>query len=112
VCFFELSWVVLSLAVECLLEQTVGGRLVVTDDWSGDDSLERGIALRHLTKEINSRAKGKQACAQSPEGSLVGPVAAKEVKAVKLSAIQLDSSTVSDFKLACFRAYIKSTKQS
>jgi hypothetical protein len=33
------------------------------------------IALCRLTKEINSRAKWKQACAQSPEGSLVGLVA-------------------------------------
>jgi hypothetical protein len=37
---------------------------------------------------------------------------AKDVKAAKLAAIQLDFPTVSDFMLTCFHAYMKSTKQS
>jgi hypothetical protein len=35
----------------------------------------------------------------------------KDVKAAKLAAIQLDFPTMSDFMLACFHAYMKSTKQ-
>jgi hypothetical protein len=35
----------------------------------------------------------------------------EDVKAAKLAAIQLDFSTVSDFMLACFHAYMKSKKQ-
>jgi len=35
----------------------------------------------------------------------------KDVKAVKLAAIQQDFPTVSDFMLACFHAYMKSGKQ-
>jgi len=35
----------------------------------------------------------------------------KDVKAVKLAAIQQDFPTVSDFMLACFHAYMKSDKQ-
>jgi hypothetical protein len=35
----------------------------------------------------------------------------EDVKAAKLAAIQLDFSTVSDFMLACFHAYMKSGKQ-
>jgi hypothetical protein len=35
---------------------------------------------------------------------------AKDVKAAKLAAIQLDFSTVSDFMLACFHAYMKAGK--
>ncbi len=34
-----------------------------------------------------------------------------EVKAAKLAAVQDDFSTVSDFMLACFHAYMKSRKQ-
>ena len=34
----------------------------------------------------------------------------EDVKAVKLAAIQMDFSTVSDFMLACFHAYMKSKK--
>jgi hypothetical protein len=36
---------------------------------------------------------------------------AKDVKAAKLAAIQLDFPTVSDFMLACFQAYMKTRKQ-
>jgi hypothetical protein len=35
---------------------------------------------------------------------------AKDVKDAKLAAIQLDFPTVSDFMLACFHAYTKSTR--
>ena len=35
----------------------------------------------------------------------------EDVKAVKLAAIQQDFPTVSDFMLACFHAYMKSSKQ-
>lgn len=35
---------------------------------------------------------------------------AEEVKAAKLAAIQKDFPTVSDFMLACFHAYMKSSK--
>lgn len=37
---------------------------------------------------------------------------AKDVKAAKLASIQLDFPTVSDFMLACFHAYMKTSKQS
>ncbi len=36
---------------------------------------------------------------------------AEDVKAAKLAAIQKDFPTVSDFMLACFHAYMKSSKQ-
>jgi hypothetical protein len=35
----------------------------------------------------------------------------EDVKAAKLAAIQKDFPTVSDFMLACFHAYMKSSKQ-
>lgn len=35
----------------------------------------------------------------------------EDVKAVKLATIQQDFSTVSDFMLACFHAYMKTRKQ-
>ena len=34
----------------------------------------------------------------------------EDVKAAKLAAIQMDFSTVSDFMLACFHAYMKQNK--
>jgi hypothetical protein len=34
----------------------------------------------------------------------------EDVKAAKLAAIQMDFSTVSDFMLACFHAYMKNQK--
>lgn len=34
----------------------------------------------------------------------------EDVKAVKLAAIQMDFSTVSDFMLACFHAYMENKK--
>jgi len=34
-----------------------------------------------------------------------------EVKAVKLAAMQQDFETLSDFMLACFHAYMKTSKQ-
>jgi hypothetical protein len=36
---------------------------------------------------------------------------ASDVKAAKLAAIQLDFTTMSDFMLACFHAYMKTGKQ-
>ncbi len=36
---------------------------------------------------------------------------AEDVKAANLAAIQKDFPTVSDFMLACFHAYMKSSKQ-
>jgi hypothetical protein len=36
---------------------------------------------------------------------------AEDVKAAKLAAIQLDFPTLSDFMLACFHAYMKTTKK-
>lgn len=36
---------------------------------------------------------------------------ASDVKAAKLTAIQLDFPTVSEFMLACFHAYMKTTKK-
>jgi hypothetical protein len=55
--------------------------------------------------------KGREAKQESREPLQVR-WPAKEVKAARLAAIQLDFPTLSDFMLACFHAYMKSRKHS
>jgi hypothetical protein len=48
VCFFELSWVVLSLAEECLLEQVAGGRFQPIGADIEDGLQMPRVVLEHL----------------------------------------------------------------
>jgi hypothetical protein len=55
--------------------------------------------------------QGREVTKQEPREPLQVRWPGEDVKAAKLAAIQMDFPTVSDFMLACFHAYMKTTKR-
>ena len=65
-------------------------------------------AVREATPEVKPKSKRPQSEGRRAPLQVRWP--AKDVKAAKLAAFQLDFPTVSDFMRACFHAYMKTIK--